>query len=663
MKLKLIKIAKILFAESIKDIFVKYLKQKNISEQLIENASNKLKQINQNIQRWFVKNFIKANKNIEDLDVLINALNKYKSLSQKYHKNIQFSQLTNFETLYGFINNFQKKNNLHFEAPRYCQLILQSPNYKFYYADASDLKCFEQLNNINNTVEDGYANWCVVKGTVSWGSYTNSAFNFYIYGTKKDNTPFIFFNFGDDDDAQIKDIYDNTFTKYDKQLIEDINKIKDMYLYQFDIRNDVPQDYELFYNIDNIINKENQWKKTNISSPHFQIYKYNSPDTYFIVTDKNKKIQFLFKQDLNNYFSDGVIKYGKEKYSNNQFIDMLIKGKFNNALFCLIFSKCLNDNTNKDIVYKIVQYQLLNDYKHLYIQLTNKLITNKETLDVIRDALKSIVNNETNTKLNLNPFEAKQQLIKFNLIDQHETNKYLEDLLKEQNGKDKLIQLAQDESQKQKFEQSKQLLDKIIDIAINQFGSNNSYILYNIIQTHGKTISQNSWKKILDFYIRTNQSRFLAKIIYIQFNRGNYDNETKKIILDNSIKQMFNTHNCLELEQNFMLLDNFTIDYLLSNKEIKNKLDYDSITFFRLTPDLIDKSINLIVKYDMPQFADGLFYKKTLTKQQQKKLVQYLIDTDRELQLDYLMQEKRIKNIDNKNIVFEYFESKMNNKK
>ena len=157
---------------------------------------------------WFTKRFIQQKKHYQDIEPLLKTQQAYKKLNKEL-RTFQFNDNNTFSDFNNFMESYLNKNvkNQEFNAPTYCKLIHSDGKYNYYYADANDTKCYEDLHECN-TKKDGqqYAMWCVVNGTMDWGDYIDSQFPFYVYVTYKNNIPVMLFNFGYDQDCQIKNI-------------------------------------------------------------------------------------------------------------------------------------------------------------------------------------------------------------------------------------------------------------------------------------------------------------------------------------------------------------------------------------------------------------------------------------------------------------------------
>ena len=270
---------------------------------------------------WFAHRFIYQKKHYQDIEPLLKLTKAYSKLNKQL-KTFKFNDNNSFAMFQQFMQKYIKSNvkNNEFQKPTYCPLIHSDNKYNYYYADAKDKKCFEQLHKCN-TKSDGkqYAMWCVVTGTMGWGNYTNSKFPFYVYVTDKKNIPFMLFNFGYNGNAQIKDIHDNSFRKYTKQIINSITKIAEKYNFNLE-SGDIEGDFELLSSIINLHKDTTIDDILKNTKPIFKNKKYAKYQNY----NQDNIIDITTKQ-LSYIFTDGEqIPFNNHSF-NDQYLWQLLK--------------------------------------------------------------------------------------------------------------------------------------------------------------------------------------------------------------------------------------------------------------------------------------------------------------------------------------------------
>jgi hypothetical protein len=86
---------------------------------------------------------------------LIKVQQAYKKLNKEL-RTFDFNDNKSFSDFYNFMESYLYKNvkNQEFKKPTYCKLIHSDSKYNYYYADAKDKKCYEDLHKCN-TKQDG----------------------------------------------------------------------------------------------------------------------------------------------------------------------------------------------------------------------------------------------------------------------------------------------------------------------------------------------------------------------------------------------------------------------------------------------------------------------------------------------------------------------------
>ena len=321
-----VKIAKNIVAKNQSKKLLQYLiedkyKNNNPSQNEIQILKTKINEIQKQSFNfpWFTHRFIQQKKHYQDIDPLLKIQQAYKKLNKEL-RNFQFNDNKSFSDFHNFMESYLNKNvkNQEFKRPSYCKLIHSDDKYNYYYADAEDEKCYQDLHECN-TKQDGqqYAQWCVIDGTVSWGQYTTSYFPFYVYVTYKNNIPVMLFNFGYDYNSQIKDIHDDPFTQYDQELLNSIKQLAKKY--NFDISKN-EDDFKTFNQTDELYNK--QFDKSNIDQNIIsESQKYNGLN--FI----QQNIIYDFKKNKKAYLiaNDNIVNL--QGYKINLYLLNLLKDK------------------------------------------------------------------------------------------------------------------------------------------------------------------------------------------------------------------------------------------------------------------------------------------------------------------------------------------------
>ena len=509
---------------------------------------------------WFVHRFIQQKKHYQDIQDLLKVTKAYSKLNKEL-RTFDFNDNKSFGDFYKFMQKYLNKNakNNQFKKPSYCKLIHSDGKYNYYYADAKDEKCYQDLHECN-TKADGkqYAMWCVVTGTVSWGRYTDTEFPFYIYVTDKKNTPYMLFNFGYDYDAQIKDIHDNAFSKYTQQITKSIKTIAEKY--NFNLEDDrIEGDYTLLTEISDLYKSKTiqniiENYKPTVKNNKYAKYQGKSNIDY-VVDFQSKQLAYIFHNEYQMNFNN-------HSFNDQELWKLLLKSDdIYNASFIL---------KRGDITQKTMDFALTWFFKNDQDQPVKELLKYKK--------IKEIDKNQIDLLMNFESYKVLALLINNNFINIIQNQNILNAFYTQPRAVQGLTQLIENNIIKwnddllqlfvksQKFylltnlivKKKIQFSDKILYILIN----NNKPLQLQDILLSNRYINHN--QKIIQFFIK---SKYLTLLNNIndKFHNPTDAELFQKIFVEND--DLENLKHILYHRQS--KLDNNTLDYLLNHKQLE----------------------------------------------------------------------------------------------
>lgn len=640
---QIIKTAKILISKNQSKKLLEYFKNE-ANNGLTNDQIQLLKQKIVTIQKqsfnfpWFVHRFIQQNKHYQDIQDLLKVTKAYSKLNKEL-RTFDFNDNKSFSDFYKFMQKYLNKNakNNQFKKPSYCKLIHSDSKYNYYYADANDEKCYQDLHQCN-TKADGhqYAMWCVVTGTVKWGRYTDAQFPFYIYVTDKKNTPYMLFNFGYDYDAQIKDIHDNAFSKYTQQITKSINTIAEKY--NFNLEDDrIEGDYTLLTEISDLYKSKTiqniiEHYKPTVKNNKYAKYQGKSNIEY-IVDLQSKQLAYIFH-------NEDQMNFNNHSFNDQYLWKLLLKSDdVYNSTFIL---------KRGDITQKTMDFALTWFFKNDQDQPVKELLKDKK--------IKEIDKNQIDLLMNFESYKVLALLINNNFINIIQNQNILNAFYTQPRAVQGLTQLIKNDI----IKWNDDLLQ--LFVKIEKF-----FLLVRLIKN--KKINFN--EKILNVLIKNNRALQLRDII--QLDRSIYGNQKIiKFFIDNNYLSVLNNifenahYNSqkqyfedIQLFQNVFVekddLDN--LKHLLYNRKVKlnnNTLDY-----------LIKKGEDVFVYNNILMFQDveerikDVDYFVQILKQHKKSdalysciknnsldctndIIQFFIDQKKQLIIYNLIENRKI---------------------
>lgn len=572
----IVKVAKNIIAKNEAKKLLEYFKNE-ASNGLTNDQIQLLKQKITNIQKqsfnfpWFVHRFIQQKKHYQDVQDLLKVTKAYSKLNKEL-RTFKFEDNKSFSDFYKFMQKYLNKNakNNQFKKPSYCKLIHSDGKYNYYYADAKDEKCYQDLHQCN-TKADGhqYAMWCVVTGTVSWGRYTDAEFPFYIYVTDKKNTPYMLFNFGYDYDAQIKDIHDNAFCKYTQQITKSINTIAEKY--NFNLEDDrIEGDYTLLTEISDLYKTKTiqniiEYFKSTVKNNKYAKYQGKSNIDY-VIDLQSKQLAYIFH-------NEDQMNFNNHSFNDQYLWKLLLKSDdIYNACFIL---------KRGDITQKTMDFALTWFFKNDQDQPIKELLKDKK--------IKEIDKNQIDLLMNFESYKVLALLINNNFINIIQNQNILNAFYTQPRAVQGLTQLIENDVIKWN--------DDLLQLFVK---TEKFFLLVRLIKDKKIQFSY----KILDVLIENNRALQLRDILLT--NRFIYGCQAiiNFLIDHNYLAVLNNIYDHFHLDSDAQLFQNIFVEkdslnnlkYLLFNREVKlnnNTLDY-----------LIKKGEDLFVYNNILMFQD-----------------------------------------------------------
>lgn len=651
---EILKIAKNIIAKNQAKKLLEYFKNES-SNGLTDDQIQLLKQKIITIQKqsfnfpWFVHRFIQQNKHYQDIQDLLKVTKAYSKLNKEL-RTFDFNDNKSFSDFYKFMQKYLNKNakNNQFKKPSYCKLIHSDGKYNYYYADAKDEKCYQDLHECN-TKADGhqYAMWCVVTGTVRWGRYTDAQFPFYIYVTDKKNTPYMLFNFGYDYNAQIKDIHDNAFSKYTQQITKSIKTIAEKY--NFNLEDDrIEGDYTLLTEISDLYKSKTiqniiEYYKPTVKNNKYAKYQGKSNIDY-IIDLQSKQLAYIFH-------NEDQMNFNNHSFNDQYLWKLLLKSDdIYNACFIL---------KRGDITQKTMNFALTWFFKNDQDQPVKELLKDKK--------IKGIDKNQIDLLMNFESYKVLALLINNNFINIIQNQNILNAFYTQPRAVQGLTQLIKNDI----IKWNDDLLQ--LFVKIEKF-----FLLVRLIKNKKIQFSH----KILDVLIENNRALQLRDILLTnRFIYGhkeiiNFFIDHNYLAILNNIYEHFHLDSDAQLFQNVFVekddldnlkhllysrevkLNNNTLDYLIKKKE--DVFVYNSILMFQDVDERIE-DVNYFVQLLKQHKKSHTLYSciRNNNLDCTNDIIEFFIDQKQQLIIYNLIEKRKIQV--NQNLLKKFVEKQLLN--
>lgn len=359
---------------------------------------------NSDLIKWFLDNFIKQRKHLQDIilcdsityqDVeshvkkqtinnlqnfisdngscihVLQCLKQFKKINSNLPKQQQIKiKQIDFFALVQFVQS--KKNNLNEIMLSGQPKTLDKVNvpgvtsYKVYKCyppqDKSKWRQCPQYIELHEKFASE-AKWCVIQGSIPYGSYLNSKWNFYVLVTTNSNKPVMLFNFSNDSNGQIKDVHDLSFSSYNEQLF----RIIDWFAETYDYNPTNASDYAVYLKIKKIYlgQKENDLQLVFQSNNYSCYRKKEGYKSFYYLYNKNEQCKF-FGSESTAQETGSLIRIGSKDKISQQVVDIFIKCKCDGILSGLISKKILQKQNGN--AYILVMKYLLSTNKQSFIR-------------------------------------------------------------------------------------------------------------------------------------------------------------------------------------------------------------------------------------------------------------------------------------------------------